>query len=243
MGEPGIPNVRSRTTYEKPYVRSLFDRIAHRYDLLNHLLSFGIDVYWRKKAIRLLSRFQPRRILDVATGTADLAIAATYLQPQQIIGVDLSNEMLNIGRQKIADKNLDAVVSLQAGDAENLPFPDSSFDALTVAFGVRNFSDFQQGLREMHRVLQNRGVAVILEFSQPTVFPIRQLYSLYSKYVMPVVGGLISRQREAYEYLPSTVHEFPQSQEMIDILLSAGFTSAEQHRLTFGIATIYLATK
>ncbi len=233
----------TRRSYEKSYVRTLFDRIAFRYDLLNHLLSSGIDLYWRAKAIRLLREFRPARILDVATGTADLAIRAAELQPAQIIGIDISAEMLKLGRQKIHVRKLDYLISLQSGDAENLSFGDNSFDAVTVGFGVRNFSDLHRGLSEIFRVLRRGGVALILEFSQPKQFPIKQLYSFYSRHILPVVGGLISKSREAYEYLPATVQEFPDKNEMLGILQNVGFTSTHAYPLTFGIATIYIATK
>ncbi len=241
--DPRTPKVASRITYDKSYVRSLFDKIAHRYDLLNHLLSSGIDLYWRSKAIQLLRKYEPQRVLDVATGTADLAIRASALRPKQIVGVDISEEMLRIGRQKIAKRNLDQLIQLHTGDAEQLQFADDSFDAVTVAFGARNFSDLQRGFTEMLRVLRPGGAAMILEFSQPRSFPVKQLYGFYSRTILPAVGGLVSQHREAYEYLPKTVNEFPDGEEMLSLLRESGFTTTEQHVLTFGIATIYIATK
>ena len=234
---------RQRTTYEKTYVRTLFDRVAFRYDLLNHLLSSGIDVYWRAKAVRLLSQYRPQQILDVATGTADLAIRSAQLHPTRIIGIDLSDEMLKLGREKVAKRKLDGLISLQSGDAENLPFEQETFDAVTVAFGVRNFSDLSLGLREMFRVLRPRGVAVILEFSQPAIFPVKQLHSFFLRKLLPTIGGYISKQREAYEYLPKTINEFPDGKFMLDLLQESGFSATTQHRMTFGIATVYIAQK
>jgi demethylmenaquinone methyltransferase/2-methoxy-6-polyprenyl-1,4-benzoquinol methylase len=191
----------------------------------------------------LLAPHRPRRILDVATGTADLAIAAARLKPETIVGIDLSEEMLRIARHKIARRGLEQLITLQHGDAEQLAFPDGSFDAVTVAFGIRNFSDLARGLRELHRVLTPGGISVILEFSQPRVFLIRQLYAWYSRTLIPRIGGLISRHREAYEYLPKTVHEFPDGEAMLSLLRSIGFCTAAAHPLTFGIATVYLAQK
>ena len=239
----GISTLQPRSTYDKSYVRSLFDSIARRYDLLNHLLSSGFDIFWRAKAIQLLADFHPKRILDIATGTADLALKAAELRPEQIIGIDISEEMLKLGRRKISQRNLDRLITLQAGDAESLGFPDDSFDATTVAFGVRNYSNLMQGLQEMCRVLRPDGVAIILEFSQPKVFPVKQLYALYSRWVLPSIGGFISGHRGAYEYLPQTVREFPDGEGLLLMLRAAGFKSTKQHRLTFGIATIYIATK
>ncbi|MCI0708425.1 MAG: bifunctional demethylmenaquinone methyltransferase/2-methoxy-6-polyprenyl-1,4-benzoquinol methylase UbiE [Ignavibacteriae bacterium] len=243
LDEAMMPDAPHRTTYEKAYVRSLFDRVAHRYDLLNHLLSSGIDVYWRAKAVRLLGQYQPKEILDVATGTADLSIRSVRLQPKRIVGIDISEEMLKLGREKIAKRRMGHIISLQTGDAERLPFAEGEFDAVTVAFGVRNFSDLTQGLREMHRVLRPHGVAVILEFSQPTVFPVKQLHAFFLKRALPAIGGFVSKQREAYEYLPKTINEFPDGGAMIEVLRESGFTSVTQHRMTFGIATVYIAQK
>jgi demethylmenaquinone methyltransferase/2-methoxy-6-polyprenyl-1,4-benzoquinol methylase len=230
-----------RTIYSKEYVRALFDRIAFRYDLLNHLLSSGFDFYWRAKAVRMLAPGRPQRILDVATGTGDLAIKAASLQPMQIIGIDISVEMLTRARMKVNEKKLGHLVTLQEGEAEHLSFPDASFDAVTAAFGVRNFSDCEQGLREMRRVLKPGGVAMILEFSQPGFYPLRMLFSFYSRTILPIIGGIISKSREAYEYLPATVDEFPSGEAMLTMLRTAGFTRTESHPLTLGIVSVYLA--
>lgn len=232
-----------RTTYAASYVRSLFDRIAPRYDLLNHVLSAGLDVVWRRKAVNRLAPFRPRRILDVATGTGDLAIAAARLKPETIVGIDLSEEMLRIAREKVTQRKLEHRVSLEQGDAEQLKFPDGSFDAVTVAFGVRNFSNLERGLRELYRVLVPGGIFVFLEFSQPRSSLIRLLYGWYSRAVIPLLGGLISKHREAYEYLPKTVSEFPDGEEMLSILRSIGFSTVAAYPLTFGIVTVYLAQK
>lgn len=230
-----------RTVYEQEYVRNLFDTIAPRYDLLNHVLSSGVDVLWRKKAIRMLRQVQPAHILDVATGTADLAIEAARLQPESILGVDIAPTMLRIGREKIERKGLRGRITLREGSAENLPAEDQSMDAVTVAFGVRNFSNLQKGLTEMRRVLKPGGVALILEFSRPRHTPFKQLYQIYFQHILPVVGGWISRNKEAYRYLPSTVAQFPDGEAFCSIVRSAGFANVRMVPLTFGIATIYLA--
>ena len=230
-----------RTVYEQQYVRQLFDRIAPRYDLLNHLLSSGIDILWRKRAIRLLRPYGPKRILDVATGTADLAIEAMLLHPDSIRGIDIAPQMLKIGREKILRKNLSHRITLEEGSAESLPFRDEAFDAVTVAFGVRNFSNLKQGLSEMRRVLKPAGVALILEFSNPRGAPLKQLYRFYFRHILPKIGGLISKSQEAYSYLPSTVAQFPDGEDFCVILRSVGFTTVEIFPLTAGIATIYLA--
>ncbi len=237
-----IVSQKPRTTYTQDYVRTLFDRIAFRYDLLNHLLSSGFDFYWRAKAVRMLAPMRPERILDVATGTGDLAIRAAGLRPKQIIGIDISGEMLNRARMKVEEKKLGHLITLQKGEAEHLAFPDASFDAVTAAFGVRNFSDCGRGLEEMRRVLRPGGIAMILEFSQPGFLPMRTLFSFYSRRILPVIGGFISKSREAYEYLPATVDEFPSGEAMLTMLRNAGFTRTESHPLTFGIVSIYLAT-
>ena len=228
---------------EKLYVRSLFDSIARRYDMLNHLLSGGIDMYWRKKAIDALRGVPPGRILDVATGTADLAIAAAALAPREVVGVDIAEEMLSVGRRKIAARGLSPLVSLRMGEAESLPFAGSSFDAAIVAFGVRNFENLEAALGEMLRVLRPGGKLVVLEFSRPRRFPFRQIYLAYFLRVIPVMGRVISGNGEAYSYLPSSVMAFPEGEEFLSILRGAGFRAARAERLTFGIATIYTAEK
>ncbi len=232
-----------RHVYEQTFVRSLFDSIAHRYDLLNHTLSSGIDIIWRRRAIRLLQPYQPRQILDVATGTADLAIEAVKLKPEQIIGVDISPKMLEIGRRKIETRKLQHLIMLESGEAEHLRFKSGSFDVVMAAFGARNFTDLELGLKEFHRVLRNGGCAMILEFSQPKQFPIKQLFYVYSHYVLPLLGGMVANNRPAYKYLPSTTAEFPDGEEFCAILRSAGFTKVTCAPQTFGIASIYIAKK
>ena len=228
---------------QKEYVRSLFDNIAYRYDLLNHLLSGGVDLYWRRAAIQELKDLQPKQILDVATGTADFALAAMRLNPAEVIGVDISEQMLEIGRKKIAKRHLLKTIHLQAGEAENLTFTSDSFDAAIVAFGARNFEDLDKGLSEMNRVLRNKGKIVVLEFSRPNAFPLKQLYFFYFKRILPFVGRLISKDHEAYQYLPDTVMKFPDGKGFLDRLRNAGFSSLHEQRLTFGIATIYSGVK
>lgn len=230
---------RSRRVYEQRYVRSLFDSIASRYDLLNHVLSYGFDYLWRRKVVKLLASYRPRTILDLATGTADLAIAEARLPLEHVVGVDLSKEMLRVAAEKVRKYHLQELISLEEGVAEHLRFDDNSFDAVTVAFGVRNFTDLARGLSEMHRVVRPGGVILVLEFSEPTVSPLRLLYHLYLHHVLPLVGGLISRNREAYRYLPRTVGEFPSGELFTSLLTETGFTQTRSYPLTFGIATIY----
>jgi demethylmenaquinone methyltransferase/2-methoxy-6-polyprenyl-1,4-benzoquinol methylase len=229
--------------YEQPYVRTLFDAIAPRYDFLNHFLSLGIDTYWRRRAIRLLIPYRPQRILDVATGTGDLALKAARLKPKRIIGIDISQKMIDIGMKKIRARNLESVISLENGDAERLCFESNSFDAITVAFGVRNFTDLKKGLSELHRVLRRGGVAVILEFSRPRFAPVALPYGFYSRHILPRIGGAVSRNRAAYEYLPDTIAEFPDGKAFCNMLREAGFAEAQCFPQTFGIATLYRATK
>ena len=228
---------------EKEYVRSLFDKIAYRYDLLNHLLSGGVDFYWRRAAIQKLVEHQPKNILDVATGTADFALATMRLNPEQVVGVDISEQMLEIGRKKITQKNLSTTIRLQSGEAEALKFDNNHFDAAIVAFGARNFEHLDKGLSEMNRVLKKGGTIVVLEFSRPRIFPLKQLYFFYFKNVLPFVGKLISKDTEAYQYLPDTVMKFPEGKDFLEHLRTAGFTSLNEDRLTFGIATIYSGVK
>jgi len=234
---------RDRRIYRQAHVRSLFDSIAYRYDFLNHTLSSGIDILWRRRVVQLIEPLHPKRILDVATGTADLAIEAARLNPDQIIGVDISTNMLEIGRQKVRAKKLDHIIALESGEAEHLRFDSGSFDVVMAAFGVRNFENLGGSLKEFHRVLSDEGIAVILEFSKPRRSPVKQLYRLYSKYVVPSLGGLISKNRMAYEYLPNTVAEFPDGADFCAILRFVGFDTAIYFPQTFGIVSIYVATK
>ena len=221
-------------------VEAMFDAIAPRYDLLNRVLSLGIDQHWRTNAIRRLADDQPSRILDVATGTADLAIKAErMLHPREVVGVDLSAEMLRYGRDKIDAKGLSPRVSLVQGDAAALPFEDDAFDAALVAFGVRNFEDLGAGLRGIARVLHPGSRLVVLEFSYPRTFPIRPLYAWYSRHVLPRIGGVLSPDAGAYEYLPDSVAAFPDGADFLARMQAAGFTDLRWEPLTFGIASLY----
>jgi demethylmenaquinone methyltransferase/2-methoxy-6-polyprenyl-1,4-benzoquinol methylase len=229
---------------KKSQVSKMFDNIAPWYDFLNHFLSLGIDITWRKAAIESLKPYNPRKILDVATGTADLAIeAAKQLSPELIIGVDIANEMLEIGRKKIDKPGIRNIIELRHGDSEKLPFEDNTFDAVTVAFGVRNFEKLQQGITEMHRVLAPKGRLVILEFSKPTLFPFKQLFNLYFKYILPLIGRVTSKDPKAYEYLYQSVQEFPDGQNFVDFLQNIGFQSIKHKPLTLGICTLYCGNK
>ena len=221
----------------------MFDNIAPKYDFLNHFLSLGIDKLWRKKAIRILSGYQTDYILDVATGTGDFAVAAAKLKPRKIIGFDLSEQMLSVGRDKVARLGLDNLIEFQKGDSEDMPFTDGQFDAITVAFGVRNFENLENGLKEFYRVLKSEGVAVILEFSKPRYFPMKQFYLFYFFRILPFIGRLVSKDSSAYSYLPASVMAFPDDRKFISVLQNVGFSNCRQIRLTFGIATIYIAQK
>ena len=229
---------------KKAQVERMFDNIAPKYDLLNRVLSLGIDVSWRKRAISYLKKARPQTILDVATGTADVAIlTAKNLRPARITGIDIANQMLEIGREKIAAAQLAGVISLETGDSENLRFADNSFDAVTVAFGVRNFENLEKGLAEMCRVLRPGGRVVILEFSRPHVFPFKQLYNAYFRYVLPLIGRLTSRDTRAYAYLFESVQTFPEGNQMCEILIKTGYQNPQFERLTLGICSIYSAVK
>jgi len=228
---------------KKEAVRVMFDDISPKYDFINHFLSFGIDYRWRKTLVSILKTYKPNSVLDVATGTGDLAIAIEHIKPQKIVGIDISEKMLEIGRQKINEKGLNQVITLRRADAEKIPFSDNTFEAITVAFGVRNFENLELGLKEMKRVLRPGGVMLILEFSHPSLFPMKQLYWIYSRFVIPVMGRLISGNRKAYTYLPESVAAFPSGQKFVDILSGLGLINARKRSLSSGIASIYLAEK
>lgn len=228
---------------KKQQVEEMFDNIAHRYDFLNHLLSLGIDKWWRKSAVNILKKSQPRKILDVATGTADFAIANWAAHPQEIIGVDIAEQMLERGRNKIIQKKLQNYIRLQKADSENLPFEANYFDAITVGFGVRNFENLQKGLQEMYRVLKQDGQLIVLEFSKPKVFPVKQLFYAYFHYVCPLIGKWFSKDARAYTYLPESVEAFPEGNEFLNELKVAGFQHTQCKTLTFGIASIYIGQK
>jgi len=228
---------------KKLQVEQMFDNIALKYDFLNHFLSLGIDKLWRKTAIRILSTYNPAEILDVATGTGDFAVAASKLKPRKITGFDISEQMLNVGRDKVKRLRLDQVIEFRKGDSENMPFANNQFDAITVAFGVRNFETLENGLKEFRRVLKDDGVAIILEFSKPRYFPMKQFYFFYFFKILPFIGKLVSKDSSAYSYLPESVMAFPDDQKFLSILNQVGFSRTSQKRLTFGIATIYIAQK
>jgi demethylmenaquinone methyltransferase/2-methoxy-6-polyprenyl-1,4-benzoquinol methylase len=233
----------NRRVFEQTYVRSLFDSIANRYDFLNHVLSMGVDVHWRQKAIQLLRPLHPNRILDVATGTGDLAIEASRLTPVQIFGIDISSRMLEIGQKKILSRKLEHIIMLELGEAEHLNFESNSFDVVMSAFGVRNFNNLELGLKELLRVLHKGGVVMILEFSSPRQFIVKHIYQFYFKRILPLIGGFFSNNRSAYRYLQYTVSEFPDGEDFCAILRNVGFTGTRFYQLTFGIASIYMATK
>ena len=225
-------------------VEEMFDNIAPTYDTLNHRLSWDIDKGWRKKAIRQLLPFQPKAILDIATGTGDFAIlSAKELRPQRMIGIDISEGMMKIGQKKVEAEGLQHIVSFKKDDCTHLSFADNSFDAVTAAFGIRNFQNLDQGLSEMYRVLRPNGHLSIVELTTPVSFPMKQLFKLYSHTILPVYGKLISKDTSAYSYLTKTIEAFPQGEVMLDILRKAGFKNASFKRLTFGICTMYFATK
>ena len=221
-------------------VETMFDAVAPRYDLLNRVLSAGIDRYWRSRAVQMIDHEQPRRVLDVATGTADLAIKIERaLHPRETIGIDLSTKMLDRGRDKIARKGLAPRITLRKADAANLPYEDASFDAAFVAFGVRNFENLDAGLGDIRRVLRPGGALVVLEFSSPRSFPINRLYDWYSHHVLPRIGGLLSPDQGAYEYLPNSVAAFPDGTDFLRRMATAGFADLKWVPLTFGIASLY----
>ena len=229
---------------KKQQIAQMFDRIAFRYDFLNRFLSGGIDIYWRKRAIRELTASQPQQILDVATGTADMAIMMTrYLAPRKITGIDISNGMLEIGRQKITRLQLEERIELHTGDSEAINYPDNSFEAVTVAFGVRNFENLEKGLQEILRVLKPGGRLIILEFSRPKQAGFRQLYDGYLRLVAPGIGKMVSSSREAYQYLNDSVRAFPEGADFVRILDKNGYINTRLRKLSLGICTIYVGDK
>ncbi|MFM7310116.1 MAG: bifunctional demethylmenaquinone methyltransferase/2-methoxy-6-polyprenyl-1,4-benzoquinol methylase UbiE [Flavobacteriales bacterium] len=230
---------------KKEQVAQMFDNISHSYYFLNHFFSLGIDVLWRKKAIRILRKESPKKLLDVATGTADFALEAVRMKSgaSEIVGVDISEGMLAVGREKIEAKGLQHVIQLRYGDSESLPFDDQSFDAFTVAFGVRNFQNLERGLSDMLRVLKPNGLGVVLEFSKPSRFPIKQLFTFYFKFIMPTVGKLVSKDHRAYTYLPESVDAFPSGDAFLDVMRRCGYQDCKRISLSGGIASIYLGRK
>ncbi|RRD79819.1 bifunctional demethylmenaquinone methyltransferase/2-methoxy-6-polyprenyl-1,4-benzoquinol methylase UbiE [Alloprevotella sp. OH1205_COT-284] len=225
-------------------VEQMFDSIAHSYDFLNHVLSLGIDRSWRRTAIDSLRPFAPKRLLDVATGTGDFALLAMRrLNLDSILGVDLSEGMLRVGREKVEQQGLSDRITLRKADCMQLDIPDNSFDAVTVAYGVRNFEDLDRGLQEMRRVLRPGGRLVIIELTTPVRFPMKQLFRFYSRILMPIVGKTVSHDARAYTYLPATMEAFPQGEVMQEILRKAGYTDVRFRRFTFGLSTLYTAAK
>ncbi|GAB3331819.1 bifunctional demethylmenaquinone methyltransferase/2-methoxy-6-polyprenyl-1,4-benzoquinol methylase UbiE [Marivirga atlantica] len=234
---------KDKDTAKKQQVADMFDSISPKYDFLNHFLSLGIDIRWRKKAIKQLQEIKPKNILDIATGTGDFAIESLSLNPEQVVGVDISEGMLSVGREKLKKRKLDDRITLKSGDSENLPFDDNMFDAIIVAFGVRNFENLEKGLTEMFRVLRPGGKVVVLEFSKPKSFPFKQLYNFYFKNILPTVGKLISKDKAAYTYLPESVKSFPDGKMFTDILDRVGFNKTQCKPLTLGISSIYTGIK
>ncbi|HYG15515.1 MAG TPA: bifunctional demethylmenaquinone methyltransferase/2-methoxy-6-polyprenyl-1,4-benzoquinol methylase UbiE [Bacteroidia bacterium] len=225
---------------KKQQVEKMFDNIAHRYDFLNHFLSMGIDKAWRRTAIKKLSAVKPQSVLDIATGTGDIAFEVhKRLKPQTLVGLDLSEGMLSFAREKARKKGLKNAITFVKGDSENLHFADNSFEAVIVSFGVRNFENLEKGLTEIARVLKPGGKLVVLEFSRPKTFPVKQLYNFYFSYILPLWGKLISKDQSAYTYLPESVKSFPEGNEFCRIMERLGFGSVEQKPLTFGICTVY----
>ena len=234
---------KSSSLSKKEQVAEMFDNVSGRYDLLNRLMTFGLDVSWRRQVVSIVGKKTPEKILDIATGTGDFAIMLAKLKPEKIIGLDLSKGMLEIGKNKVKAKKLDHIIEMVLGDSEQLPFKDDYFDAITVGFGVRNFEDIDKGLQEICRVLKPGGNFVVLETAQPEKFPMKQLYRFYAKYIIPVLGKILSKDKSAYTYLPESASKFPYGKIFNNILIKNGFNNATDKPLTFGVASIYTATK
>lgn len=228
---------------KKEEVAEMFNNISKRYDFLNHFLSLGIDKIWRRKAVNMLKEIKPERILDLASGTGDFAIESLRLNPKEIVGMDISEGMLEVGRQKMIKNKYDDIISMRLGDSENLPFEDGYFDALTVGFGVRNYENLEKGLCEMLRVVREGGKIIILEFSKPKKFPVKQYYAFHSKYVIPFFGKRISKDEKAYAYLPESVAAFPEGEQFTSILKKLGYKNVNARLVSGGIATIYSGSK
>jgi demethylmenaquinone methyltransferase/2-methoxy-6-polyprenyl-1,4-benzoquinol methylase len=228
---------------KKEQVARMFNNISHRYDLLNRILSLGIDIRWRKQAVKILKIHQPEYVLDVATGTADFAIAALQAGPKKITGVDISEQMLVVGREKLTKLNLGDKIELLSGDSENLAFKDNFFDAVIVSFGVRNFENLEKGMSEILRVLKPGGLLIVLEFSKPSGYFFKHIYNFYFKFILPTIGKLISKDTAAYTYLPDSVNVFPYGKAFTDILDKTGFKNTKCKELTFGVSSIYTGLK
>lgn len=244
MGTKVTP-YKNQSGSKKEEVEEMFDNIAHSYDFLNHFFSLGIDIRWRKKALKMVKAHGVNRLLDMATGTADFAILAAKMDvgAKEIIGVDLSQGMIDVGNQKVIKKEYQDLITLEKGDSENLRFPDDHFGAFTVGFGVRNYQNLEKGLAEMHRVLEPGGLGVILEFSRPKKFPMKQLFNFYFKYIMPTVGKLVSKDKRAYEYLPESVQAFPEGDDFLKIMEKCGYQQVKRKTVSGGIASIYTGIK
>lgn len=239
-----ITPYRSQNVTKKEQVATMFNNISGTYDFLNHFLSLGIDILWRKKAIRELKSLNPKSILDVATGTGDFAFEAIkILKPLQVTGVDISAGMLEVAKKKIKERKLEHIFSVSLGDSEMLPFEENAFDAITVAYGVRNYENLEKGLADMYRVLKPGGKIVILEFSKPQQFPVKQLYNFYFKHITPFFGKVFSKDARAYEYLPESVAAFPDGKAFTILMERVGFSTTKQITLTFGISSIYTGIK
>ncbi|HEY0261795.1 MAG TPA: bifunctional demethylmenaquinone methyltransferase/2-methoxy-6-polyprenyl-1,4-benzoquinol methylase UbiE [Chitinophagales bacterium] len=228
---------------KKEQVREMFDNIANNYDFLNRVMSLGIDRTWRTKAVNYIGETKPQMILDLATGTGDFAIEALRLNPKQIVGLDLSEEMMEIGRKKATAHNAATILTFQQGESENMPFADNTFDAITVGFGVRNFENLEKGLSEMLRVLKPGGRVAVLEAARPMNFPFRQIFDVYYKYIMPLFGKLFSKDARAYSYLPESINAFPEGPKFVALLSKIGFKNAEFKPLTFGSCAFYQCEK
>ncbi len=238
---------KDKDTSKREQVAEMFDSISPKYDLLNHVLSGGIDILWRKRAIRELRKAaapqSPKTILDIATGTGDFALEALVLKPEKIVGVDISEGMLAVGREKMKKRGVDTIIEMRTGDSERLPFTDNEFDAVIVSFGVRNFENLLKGLTDMHRVTRPGGVCVVLEFSNPRQFPFKQVYNFYSRTILPLIGRVVSKDASAYTYLPESVQAFPDGPNFLRIYEAAGFKNTKWIPLTFGVASIYIGHK
>lgn len=242
MGK-NITPYKNSSLNKKEQVEQMFDNISGNYDGLNRVISFGIDVKWRKKVIDLVDATSPKSVLDIATGTGDLAISLAQTNAEEIVGLDISEGMLAVGRKKIAAKNLSSKIKMVQADSEALPFENNSFDAITVAFGVRNFENLEKGLTEIYRTLKPGGIFVVLETSVPTKFPFKQGYQIHTKLILPVIGKLFSKDKVAYSYLSESAASFPYGEEFNNILVKIGFNNVEGIPQTFGVATIYTASK
>ncbi len=227
----------------KEQVTRMFDNISGNYDFMNRIMTFGIDVKWRKKVVKMIAETKARKILDIATGTGDFAVMLAQIKPDKIVGLDISQGMLEVGKKKVKEKGLEHLIEMVWGDSENLPFENDSFDAVTVGFGVRNFENLDKGLSEIYRVLRPGGVFVVLETSQPEAFPFKQIYRFHAKYIIPILGKLFSKDQKAYEYLPESAEAFPYGEAFNNILKKNEFISVQDYPLMFGAARIYKAFK